>query len=465
MLEVALDPVPAAIVAGRLSARPGFAFLDSGGGHGELARYSFVAAEPFGTFHVAGGIAFWNGDPLAGDDPLEALRERLQDFRLPHGHGAFPFRGGLIGYIAYDFGRRLERLAEPAASDHGLDEMRFDFYDTVFAFDRVSGRCSLFSSGLPDMDETARAHRASMRAEEALGWLAGPAPLQVRRHSPVAMGAWRSNFTRDAYEKAVSQVRDHIAAGDIYQANIAQRFECGLPEDFDAFAFYGALREANPAPFGAFLRAGNMSIASSSPERFLSCRGGHVEARPIKGTARRDGDPQRDAQIAAALQASEKDRAENIMIVDLLRNDLSRVARPKTVDVPVLCGLETYEGLHHLTSVVTGTLRPGLDCLDLIAATFPGGSITGAPKMRAMDIVTEIEGMARGVYCGTIGYIGFDGDMDMNIAIRTATLAPGRAHFSVGGGVTLLSDPAQEYAETLVKAERLFAAFGGGEGP
>lgn len=454
MLEIALDPVPAPEAAGILSGRPGFAFLDSAGEHGDLGRYAFIGADPFGTFSVRGGVAFWNEEALAGP-PLTELRRLLARFRI-EGDSAFPFRGGGIGYIAYDFGRRLERLAEPADPASPLDELRFDFYDVILAFDRREGRACLFSSGLPVAGQ-ARAARARQRAEEMMAHLR--AGRRDEPAAPRAIGEWRSNFSPATYAAAVARVKDYILAGDIYQANISQRFSCELPAGFDPWAFYRALRAANPAPFSAFLRSGPAAIASSSPERFLSCRNGHVEARPIKGTARRDADPARDAEIAAALLASEKDRAENTMIVDLLRNDLSRVCAPGSVQVPMLCGLESYEGLHHLTSVMTGQLREGRDAVDLIAASFPGGSITGAPKLRAMDIITEIEGVARDVYCGAIGYLGFDGALDLNIAIRTVTFAPGAAHFSVGGGVTLLSDPEAEYAETLVKAARIFAAF------
>ena len=275
------------------------------------------------------------------------------------------------------------------------------------------------------------------------------------------MEGWRSTFTEDSFCDAVRRVQEHIRAGEIYQANLAQRFEAALPEDFDPWAFYRVLRRVNPAPFAAFLSDGETVIASSSPEQFLRLEHGRVEARPIKGTIARSADPEADRARAGALLASTKDRAENVMIVDLLRNDLSRVCAPGSVEVPVLCGLESYAAVHHLTSVVRGRLRPGLGATDLIAACFPGGSITGAPKIRAMDVISSLETVARGVYCGAIGYLGFDGSMNLNIAIRTAVLGRGRAVVQAGGGITLLSDPAAEYAETLVKADRLFAAFAG----
>ncbi|PZU19193.1 MAG: aminodeoxychorismate synthase component I [Shinella sp.] len=456
MLEIALDYRPVADVAARLAGRPGFAFLDSAGDYGEIGRYAFVAADPFGTFVVRDGVAFWDDARLPGTS-LEALRDVLGRYRIAGDPASFPFRGGGIGYIAYDFGRHLERLATPADPATPVDDLRFEFYDVVLAFDLQEKRLVLFSSGFPAEGE-ARETRAHERAAEMMAWLTEEVETPGFRSFP-ASGTWRSNFTEAAYQAAVARVQAYILAGDIYQANISQCFTADIPADFDPWAFYRTLRAVNPAPFGAFLRSGTVAVASSSPERFLKCRDGNVEARPIKGTARREVDAARDAAVAEALLSSDKDRAENTMIVDLLRNDLSRVCQPGTVKVPTLCGLESYEGLHHLTSVVTGRLKPGCDAVDLVAASFPGGSITGAPKLRAMDIITEIEGVARGVYCGAIGYLGFDGGLDLNIAIRTVTFEPGRARFSAGGGITLLSDPAAEYAETLVKASRIFAAF------
>ena len=232
-----------------------------------------------------------------------------------------------------------------------------------------------------------------------------------------------------------------------------------FPTGFDALAFYKELRSLNPATFSAFLDYGDVQIASSSPERLLSFDGTTVEARPIKGTRRRDPNPALDAALVAELASSRKDRAENVMIVDLLRNDLSRVCAPGSVRVPVLCGLESYASVHHLTSVVTGELKPDKSDGDLIAAIFPGGSITGAPKIRAMEVIAEIEGQGRGVYCGSIGYFGFNGQVDLNIAIRTAMFSQGTARFQGGGGITARSEPAAEYEETLTKITRIMEAF------
>ncbi len=306
------------------------------------------------------------------------------------------------------------------------------------------------------MGEKRRA-RAASRLDEALRLIARE-PAGARASQPAVTG-WTSNFTPGAYHAAIERVQAHILEGDIYQANIAQRFTADLPANFSDFAFYERLRATNPAPFGAYLSCGKTVIASSSPELLLRKRGAAVETRPIKGTMTRSDHPVEDLWRAEALSKSEKDRAENIMIVDLLRNDLSRVSRPTSVEVPVLCGLESYANVHHLVSVVTGKLALGKDAMDLIAAAFPGGSVTGAPKRRSMEIIDSIERLPRGYYCGAILYLGFDGTMDMNIAIRTAVLKQGRASLHAGGGITCLSDPAAEYAETKAKVKRLFDAF------
>ncbi|WP_232628763.1 aminodeoxychorismate synthase component I [Methylobacterium sp. Leaf118] len=448
-----LDPVAA---AARLARLPGLAFLDSAMLHDTLGRVSVLAADPFGRFRYRDGRASLDGRTVPGP-PLAALRACLAPYRLAPAPGLPAFPGAAIGYFAYDLGASLERVDPPARRAGMTDDIAFNLYDTLLAVDHGRGTGRLIATGFPETDPQARRARAEERLDAFAALLAAPAePLPEQ--APVTL-AWRSNFSRDAYEIAVEKVRSYIRAGDIYQANIAQRFAADLPPGFDPFAFYRRLRATNPATFGAYLDLNGVTVASSSPERFLRVQGREVETRPIKGTVRRDADPARDAEIAAALARNPKERAENIMIVDLLRNDLSRVCAPGSVRVPVLCGLESYAGIHHLVSVVTGTLREGMDALDLIEKTFPGGSITGAPKLRAMDIITEIEGDARELYCGAIGAIGFDGSLDTSIAIRTVVMDGRQAVLQAGGGVTLLSDPAAEYEETLTKAARVFAAF------
>jgi len=442
-----IDPAEA---AWRLAVRPGLSFLDSASPSGGLGRYAILATDPFARFTVRDGCAFLDDMPL-DDPPLRALERVLARHRAPRLHPDLPFTGGVIGRIDYDFGRRLDRVGLPPAAEPAGVELDLGFYDTVLVLDLAERRGFLCAGPQSGSDPGLRL----ARLRDLLSRPASP-PAAL---PPVT--DWAHDRDGPAYGDAVARVQDHIRAGDIYQANLSLRLTARLPEDYDPLAFYMALRRANPAPFAAYLAGPDGAVACSSPERFLRITGEFIEARPIKGTARRLADPAADGAARAALLASEKDRAENVMIVDLLRNDLSRLCRPGSVEVPVLCGLETYEGLHHLTSVVTGRLEPGIGPTAAIAACFPCGSITGAPKLAAMEIIAGLEQAPRGAAYGAIGWIGFDGDMDLNVAIRTVTLSPGRAEFRAGGGVTLASDPAGEHAEALLKAERILAAFAG----
>lgn len=443
-----IDPVAAASC---LAGLPHMSLLDSAMPHPTLGRYSYLAADPFGIFKVFDGRAAWNGVVEEGT-PLDALRRRLAACALEPVAGLPPFQGGAIGAFAYEFGWSLEGRGAPQPG--AGEDVHLAFYDVVLAFDHVARACWLISSGLP-AEGTAGRRRAAMRLDEFVEALERSASA-IESASEIV---WQPTTTRDTYAAGIWRVQDYIRAGDIYQANIAQRFVADLPPDADPWALYQALRAENPAPFAAYLDCGTRKLLSSSPELFLRTQGRTVETRPIKGTARRHSNEAEDAARRAALLASRKDRAENVMIVDLLRNDLAKVCKPTSVDVPALCELESYAGLHHLVSAVTGTLRDGADALDLIAAAFPGGSITGAPKLRAMEIIAEIEGRARGVYCGAIGLLSFTGDIALNIAIRTLVIEHGEIELRTGGGITILSDAAQEYEETLTKAHRMLAAF------
>ncbi|WP_244889850.1 aminodeoxychorismate synthase component I [Microvirga massiliensis] len=449
-----LGGLDALVCVQRLRDLPDLVFLDSAMRHPVLGRYSFVAADPFSRFVVRNGCSTWNGE-IQDEHPLATLQKLLNRYRQPTLAGLPPFQGGAAGFVSYDFRHLLEELT-PATATLPCPDVVLPFYDVVLAFDHATREGWLISTGWPEQDPEQRARRAAVRAEWFL----------ERLHRPESQGgrytlasSWVSNFSADEYAEAVRQVIAYILAGDIFQANIAQRFIAETADSFDPLAFYERLRTTNPATFAAFLQFKEIAIASSSPERFVKVERGRVETRPIKGTAPRSSDPLRDRDLADALLGSEKDRAENLMIVDLLRNDLSRVCRPHSVRTPWLCELESYAAVHHLVSVVEGELKPGLTAVDLLAASFPGGSITGAPKIRAMEIITEIEQEARQVYCGSIGYFGFDGTADTNIAIRTVMLNGRTAVFQAGGGITALSDPRSEYEETLAKAQRIFAAF------
>ncbi len=406
----------------------------------KLGRYSFLACNPSSTLEVRNGVALLDGVPQA-EPVLKVLDLLLAENRRPLMAGLPPFQGGLAGYISYDFGRSLEPRSRIPDFPRLCPDLMLHVYDVGIAFDHLQERAWIVS-----ITDDARADELEELLKHRVQNLGSP-----------VIEKWASNFTRDNYEAAVARVIEYILAGDIFQANISQCFSADIPGGFDALAFYRRLRALNPATFSAFLDYGDVQVASSSPERLLSFDGKTVEARPIKGTRRRDADPARDAALIAELVSSRKDRAENVMIVDLLRNDLSRVC--SGVRVPILCGLESYASVHHLTSVVTGELKPGKTVGDLIAALFPGGSITGAPKIRAMEIIGEVERGPRGVYCGSIGYFGFNGQVDLNIAIRTAMFSQGVARFQGGGGITARSEPAAEYEETLSKVNRVMEAF------
>lgn len=432
----------------RFAGQKDMTFLDSAVQQGELGRYSYIAADPFETFTLAEGES--------GGAALARLDRRLARWKLSPIAGLPPFQGGFAGFIAYEFARLLEPQIKARTPAPDIPPITLHAYDTIIAFDHHTRRSWIISTGFPETDPQERIARAELRITQFETLCVAPAPELAGDN---VIDTWQSNFTRSDYEAAVQRTIDYILAGDIFQANISQRFSADIPAGFSPLAYYLGLRVRNPATFGAWLDYGAVKIASSSPERLISFDGALAEARPIKGTRRRDPDPGIDAELKAELLASRKDRAENVMIVDLLRNDLSRIAEPGSVQVPVLCGLESYASVHHLTSVVTGRLANGKTRGDLIAACFPGGSITGAPKIRAQEIIAEIENVPRNIYCGSIGFLSFTGPMDLNIAIRTVLFHAGRAQFQGGGGITAKSSPADEYEETLAKVNRIAASF------
>ena len=463
-----LTPVPDPLrCCEQLQGLPYRIFLDSAARATRFGRYSFLTADPIEVIERKGSSG-----------ALDEIRTRLARFRAEPIAGLPPFQGGAAGYIAYDWGLTLERLPAPRYDDLALPDVVFGIYDWVLAWDHVASRAWLITTGMPETSESARATRARTRANEVRMRLANASvshprtfapshPRTLAPSYPVEDGWWdpsfelRSSFTRSAYLDAVQRVREYIFAGDIFQANLSQRFEAPFHES--PWAFYSRLRTRNAAPFAAFFETSQTSVISASPERFLRVdRNGFVETRPIKGTRPRGVGPEHDAALGQALAESTKDRAENLMIVDLMRNDLSRVCAPRTVRVSELFSLEHYATVHHLVSTVVGQLEPGYDSLHLLRAAFPGGSITGAPKLRAMEIIAELEPSQRGVYCGSIGYWSVTGELDTSIAIRTAVARDGRVYFSAGGGIVADSDPEQEYRETIDKARALIDALAAG---
>jgi para-aminobenzoate synthetase component I len=466
-LAVELHPVPdveAALL--RLASLPHSLLLDSALRDPRLGRYSFLTADPFEFLSV----------PADGSDGVAQMESRLRRWQAISRTDLPPFQGGAAGLLSYDLGRSLERIPQPRYDEFQLPALAIGFYDTVLAIDHAEHRAWLISQGFPETEPSRRFARARQRIDQFRELLEAAAPQKSRWKSPPANdlgvlaasdlapqfpvagpAGLASNFTAEAYRTAVQRAIDYIHAGDVFQVNIAQRLL--FPAAGDALSLYLRLRHCNPAPFAGWFDLGNAQIVSASPERFLSVRGGRVEARPIKGTRRRTAWAEADLFAGEELLQSEKDRAENVMIVDLLRNDLSRVCEPESVRVTQLCGLEIYQFVQHLVSVVEGTLVPGKTAVDLVRAAFPGGSITGAPKIRAMEIIAELEPTARGPYCGSLGYFGFDGSADLSILIRTITAARGWWQFPVGGGIVAQSSPQREYEESWHKAEGLLRAL------
>jgi para-aminobenzoate synthetase component 1 len=450
-----IDPRKPVDVALLWSDQPHLAFLDSGRNFGNLGRYSYVAADPFGVFEVINDLAYWNTTQV-DLHPFEALRELVQRYSLATDEGLPPFQTGAIGFLSYEASQLIEAVPNMPKAESGMPDLKFGFYDVVFAHDHLTHRSMILSSGWPETDPHKREKRAKERMVEFLNRLDAPPP---QRSPNPSVDNWILSTSRHGFEASVAAIIERIFAGDLFQANLAQCFHAELSHAYDPLGFYAQLRAVSPATFGAYLDFGDLQIASNSPERFMSLSGRQIEARPIKGTAPRGDTPEADRALSETLLHSVKDRAENTMIVDLLRNDLSRVSSPFSVNVPILCGLETYASVHHLVSVVEAELAVGRDAIDLIKAAFPCGSITGAPKIKARELIAHFEKIPRGIYCGSIGYIGFDGTMDLNVAIRTVTFSDKMARFHAGGGITALSNPHEEYEETMIKAARIFSAF------
>ncbi len=441
----------------RLASKPHCLFLDSAMRHPQLGRYSFLAVDPFMFLQL--------DEP--GEDALSQLQQQLESI-APDGSvrrlaGLPPFQGGAAGLLGYELACSLEKVPAAGLDEFQLPTMAVGFYDVVLALDHVENRGWIISQGLPELDPTRRQARARMRADEFKTWLSQP-PESVSRptgelltsddlapqYQVGRLPALTSNFSAEQYHEVVQQAVDYIHAGDIFQVNISQRLL--YPAQDNSVDLYLRMRERNPATFAGYFALDGFELVSASPERFLRLEEGRVEARPIKGTRARMPYPEADLLLAEQLLRSEKDRAENVMIVDLLRNDLARVCDPDSIDVPQLCHVEAYQYVQHLVSVVEGRLRPDQGPLELIRSAFPGGSISGAPKPRAMEIIAELEPTRRGPYCGSLGYLGFDGTLDLSILIRTVTAGRGWWQFPVGGGIVAQSDPKMEYMETWEKA-------------
>ena len=366
-------------------------------------------------------------------------------------HGGF--EGGAIGYWSYDMGRSIEELPSTAKRLYEYPEMFVGLYDWVLIQDHIEQTVTLVTT---DYNEDIS---SESRREWVLNCIVQTEPNESCNGTQMLSGnGFESNFSGEKYRAAVKKVKQYLKDGDIYQANISQRFN--LPFQGDSWLLYLKLREFNPGAFAAYLTTPELHLLSSSPELFLSVDDKEVMTRPIKGTHARSTNPLEDLEFAEELANSEKDQAENIMIVDLMRSDLGKVCEIGSVKVKGINEVEKHPTVWHLVSTVTGRLRSGLESLDVLRNCFPGGSVTGAPKIRAMEIIEEIEPVRRGIYCGSVGYLSFSGDMKTNIAIRTMILENTNISFHSGGGIVTDSDPASEYIETIDKATGLMKALG-----
>lgn len=491
----------------RLAHLPRALFLDGAVGPEGKGRFSYVTASPFELVETRGATT-WVSRPATadlaerrlrrvlstGEDPFEVLGRRLRAHAARRIPDLPPFQGGAAGLFGFGLGRRLERIPPPRSDEFQAPDLACGLNDWVLAFDHDRGTCHLLSreprgrgdaaDGVGWREPSGRPARAKARAEEVCRLLerrldrssGPPHPFEECREDALSLaelGSSRpvlhtdgpvlegllSDRSREEYLHAVERIIEYIRAGDVFQVNLSHRLL--FPLRRAPLEIYEALRRRNPAPFGGFASWGRHVVLSASPEHFLALEGKRVVTRPIKGTRPRGKSPEEDDGLRRSLLESPKDRSENVMIVDLLRNDLSRVARPWSVRAPRLFDVETHPTVHHLVSEVTAELQDDASAVDLLRATFPGGSVTGAPKVRAQEIIAELEPHARGFYCGSLGWIGFDGDLGLNLLIRTMTLSRGWIQLPVGGGVVASSDPEAEYEETMDKAEGPLLALRG----
>lgn len=427
--------------------QPWSIWLDSCADGATPGRYDIFAAQPKVTLVCRGNKTTITRDDgqiqELKTDPLLCLQNELA--RLNYSDCDLPFSGGALGYLSYDLSRRFENLPEQTLDDEDLPEMAMGIYNWAVVVDHQLKMTTLIIQGT---DQETEAQEVAL-----LEQLRSP----YKTRSFYALSGLKNDISKDEYGKSFSKIKDYIKAGDCYQINYAQRFQVECQGS--VFAAYEKLRQLNSAPYAAYLHLPFVTVMSSSPELFLSCEDGHVVTKPIKGTAPRTKSSEDDNQAKKQLANSTKDKAENVMIVDLLRNDFSKNCVPHSVKVPKLFTIESYAMVHHMVSKVTGILHPEKSSMDLIRGAFPGGSITGAPKIRAMEIIDELETYRRGVYCGSIGFINHNANTKFNIAIRTMTYLSGKMRFWAGGGIVHDSTMEGEYQETLDKAAAIIAAL------
>ena len=413
--------------AEKIAHKPYTLFFDSNRPTHPSSQWSFLCYDPIEIIETKNGTITHNKCIIKETNFFEFLQSRLDKYSL-NNESNIPFIGGAAGYFGYDLGRQIENLPNNTEDILNAPDAAIGIYNNVIAHDHKK-------------NET---------------WLIGDAPefQEVKKTDDIKNKdiQFTSNKTDADYCNDIQKIIDYIYAGEIYQANLSRLFMADLPKNFNSFGHYKKLRKINSAPYAGFMNFGDMQLLSCSPEQFLSLKKNIITTCPIKGTLPSNQNPQE-------LLTSEKDRAENIMIVDLLRNDISKVSKPNSVKVDSLCALETFEGLHHLVSTVTGELQDSKSATDLLQSCFPGGSITGAPKIRAQEIIEEIEDTRRGPYCGAMGYIGFDGTMDSNIIIRTVIVKDDTAYLNLGSGIVSDSVPEKELQETNDKGIKIFESF------
>jgi para-aminobenzoate synthetase component 1 len=457
------------------------ALLESARVNEKTGRYSFVTADPYLIFRSTGDTVElslpaaptgkYGRRATMKRKPLQKLRELMANYRTGPAPGLPPFTGGAVGFFSYDFARQIERLPQKATNDLDIPEAYFIFVDLVIAFDHVLNKAwAIVNPGAreqemgfrkPGPDQWGRLYD---EAVERISTVVRRLSAETGEEGPASgpdngprIGL-EANMTQSAFESMVRRCKEYIGAGDIYQANLSQRFSAKLG-DADPLRLYRVLRGVNPSPFAAYLDFGDVALVSSSPERLIRLGNGIADTRPIAGTRRRGADLDETRTLSLELLANEKERAEHIMLLDLERNDLGKVCDYGSVRVDEMMVVEDYSHVIHIVSNVRGELLAGRDAFDLVRAVFPGGTITGVPKVRCMEIIDELEPVARGPYTGSIGYISNAGDMDLNIIIRTFVIKDGRAHVQVGAGIVADSDPEREYFETLQKAEALKKAL------
>jgi anthranilate synthase component 1 len=454
-----LTPVSAFL---KIAEHADYAFLlESVEGGEHVGRYSFLGKDPFLILRSRGGKTTMDGGGVttASERPfIETLRRLMADFRSPFVPELPRFTGGAVGYLGYGAASWFEPvLGDLGASSDGADEAGFMLFDTVLAFDHVQHRILIIANAriTPDEDLESLYQFACAKIQ----FLERELERNLSHKRPEASDAlaFTSNLTQERFEEQVRAAKEHIAAGDIYQVVLSQRFEAEVAAD--PFTVYRALRHVNPSPYMYFIRMGGVSVVGSSPEMLVRVEGSRVETHPIAGTRRRGRNEEEDMRLAEELKRNEKERAEHVMLVDLGRNDVGRVCEYGSVRVPQFMGLERFSHVMHLTSIVEGKLADNRDRLDALVSCFPAGTVSGAPKVRAMQIIKELEPSGRGLYAGAVGYLDFAGNLDFCIAIRTVIMSKGMAYVQAGAGIVMDSNPAAEYEETKDKARALLRAL------